>query len=103
MSPRRIRLKSAFFPLVESGMKRSTIRAGAKPGLVGPAVLVGGDRSVSILVTDVEVKSFDELTESDAQLDGFETLTELKNVLIGFYPDLGGDDAVSILHFNTAA
>ena len=103
MTPRRIGLKPAFFPLVESGAKRSTIRAGAKPGLVGPAILVGGDQSVPILVTDVEVKSFDELTESDAHLDGFDSLSDLKNVLIGFYPDLSGDDAVSILHFKTAA
>lgn len=99
MRPRRIGLKPVFFPLVENGTKRSTIRAGAKQGLVGPAMLVGGEHAIPVDITEVDVKRFAELTEGDAHRDGFASLSELRDVLTGFYPNLSADDQVSILHF----
>jgi cytidine deaminase len=99
----RIGLKPAFFALVENGSKRSTIRAGAKSNVVGPATLVGGDFAVPVEITSVEIKRFADLTDVDAERDGFATLAELKEVLVTFYPSLGEDDPVSILHFSKAA
>lgn len=102
MITRRIGLKSAFFTLVENGCKRTTIRAGAKPNMVGPALLVGGDRSIPVEITTVDIKRYADLTQDDAERDGFATLSELKDVLATFYPDLGERDLVSILHFSKA-
>lgn len=99
---RRIGLKVTYLPLVTSGRKRSTIRAGAKRGTVGPAELVSGARTIPIQITDIVVKRFADLNEQDARLDGFETLDELRQTLNGFYPDMGTDDPVSILYFELA-
>lgn len=96
---KRIGLKPAYFPLVANGQKRSTIRAGAKSDLVGPAMLVAGSQSIAIAISEVVVKPYAALTEEDARLDGFATLAELTAALERFYPDLGPADPVSILHF----
>lgn len=96
---KRIGLKPAYFPLVANGQKRSTIRAGTKTDLVGPAMLVAGSHSIAIVIFEVVVKPYAALTEEDARLDGFVTLAELTAALKSFYPDLGPADPVSILHF----
>ncbi|MEW9855166.1 ASCH domain-containing protein [Novosphingobium sp. M1R2S20] len=96
---KRIGLKPAYFPMVANGQKRSTIRAGAKTDLVGPAMLVAGSQSIAIAVSEVVVKPYAALTEDDARLDGFANLAELIAALESFYPDLGPADPVSILHF----
>lgn len=99
---RRLGLKAAYLPLVASGRKRSTIRAGAKHDALGPAEFVSGRRTIPIEITDVVVKRFADLNEGDARLDGFETLDELRQTLHGFYPDMATDDPVSILYFELA-
>lgn len=96
---KRIGLKPAYFPLVANGQKRSTIRAGARTDLVGPALLVAGSLSIEIEISSVVVKPYSALTEDDARLDGFATLADLIAALESFYPDLGPADSVSILHF----
>lgn len=102
MSRKCIRLKAQYFPLVEQGLKRSTIRAGMKPQPIGPADLIAGEKCISVDITAVELKRFAELTEKDAKTDGFQTLAELKEALTGFYPNISVDDFVSILHFKRA-
>ena len=96
---RRIGLKPEYLPLVAAGRKRSTIRAGAKPDLVGPALLVAGPESLSVEIASVDVKRLAELDQIDAERDGFDSLAELRAALARFYPTLSEDDAVSILHF----
>lgn len=96
---KRVGLKPHYLPLVIDGRKRSTIRAGAKRGETGPALLVAGSASLPIHITQVIVKRLGDLDEADAQFDGFDSLTELRQALALFYPDLMPDDPVSIMHF----
>lgn len=76
--------KKRFLPAIREGVKTQTIRlwkhrhmrAGQRsyiPG-VGP-----------IRVTDVDLVELDELTDRDAQLDGFESARELRSEIDALY------------------
>lgn len=93
-------LHSDFIPLVRLGTKRSTVRKGVRSLKSGVADLVSGDEDrLRVLITDIETKGFEALTESDAKRDGFNSLRELEGALHRFYPDLGGSDPVTIIGF----
>jgi hypothetical protein len=94
-----IPLHHRFMPLVREGKKRSTVRRGVRKIDSKLADFVAGSDRVRVLVTGLEVKAFDELSLTDAQRDGFETLAELQNALLGFYPNMLPSDAVTIIAF----
>ncbi|HEX8062098.1 MAG TPA: ASCH domain-containing protein [Allosphingosinicella sp.] len=96
---RRLILKRAYLDLVASGSKRSTIRLGTKADHVGPTLLVAGDKTIPVEVIQVVLKRYSQLDEEDARLDGFADLEALRQALESFYPALGPEDSLSILHF----
>jgi len=100
---RRIPLKREFLSLVAQGRKHSTIRPGRRADAIGPALLVCANDAMPVTVSKVDVKRLSELDEEDAHRDGFDSLAALIETLKGFYPDLGGDDVVSVLHFERAS
>jgi hypothetical protein len=96
-------LKSEFIPLVRAGAKRSTVRAGRRHIVPGPAEIVSGNVRIPVRVTLVEYKTFGSLTHADALLDGFRSRDDLYRALRTFYPKLKQDDAVSVIHFDLNA
>jgi hypothetical protein len=44
-------------------------------------------------------KSLQDLTDEDAEIDGFENLQKLKNTLLEFYPDINEKTQLTIVHF----
>lgn len=100
---RRLRLKAEYLPLVASGQKRSTVRAGQPKVEPGMAEIVSGPSTIPIRITDVAVKRLDELGDDDARADGFDNLDGLLQALRRFYPDLRGPDPVNIVYFEPTA
>ena len=92
-------LKSDFIPLVRSGAKRSTIRAGRRRAKLGPAEIVSDGVRIPVRLTEIEYKAFTSLTDKDAITDGLASRDELQRILLSFYPDLNDDDTVTIIHF----
>jgi hypothetical protein len=95
----RIPLHSEYLPLVESGRKRSTIRAGQRQIPPGKAEIVAGGCAVPVQVTQTVQKPFKALDHADAIADGFDSLESLRGALHGFYPGLSADDIVSVIYF----
>ncbi len=94
-------LAKRFLPLVRSGAKTSTIRKGVRPWTPGPAVIVSSGQRVQVRITNIRFACLSSLTEADAIKDGFESLTELLQTLVSFYPDLLPSDEVTIASFRT--
>ncbi len=96
----RFALKPEYMPLIETGRKRSTIRSGIRRVEPGGAAIVAGKQVIPVRLTRHVVKRFDELTEDDARTDGFDSLGALLEALRRFYPDLRGEDPVTIVYFD---
>jgi len=92
-------LNADFMPLVLQGKKRSTVRKGIRKIETKFADLVAGTERLRVLITDLDVKPFRELSAADALRDGFETLGELKTTLRRFYPNIAPADPVTIIGF----
>jgi ASC-1-like (ASCH) protein len=93
-------LHSAYMLLVREGKKQSTVRKGIRKVDGAVADLVSGEDRVRVLVTDLNVKSFQDLSDEDAHRDGFNTLQELSCALRRFYPDIAPSDPVTIIGFD---
>lgn len=95
-----IPLAPEYIPLVQTGRKTSTVRAGRRHFQLGEHRVVCGARSIPVTVTAVEHKRLAELSEPDARVDGFESLSELVAALRRFYPRLTSGDLVTVVHFH---
>jgi ASC-1-like (ASCH) protein len=92
-------LHADFVPLVRAGKKRSTVRKGIRRIESTLADLVTGTDRLRVLVTDLDVKTFNTLSTMDAQRDGFDTLADLQRALRHFYPEITQSDPVTIIGF----
>jgi hypothetical protein len=92
-------LARRFLPLVLSGQKNSTIRKGVRRWAVGPAVIASEGVRVKARITDIRVKTLADLTDEDAVRDGFQSLPQLRQALLEFYPSLSPSDKVTIASF----
>lgn len=98
-----LRVKSEFIPLIQQGLKSSTVRAGRRAVREGPAEVVSGRKSLAVVITRVEYKKFSALNDDDAKKDGFRDAEELEAALRQIYPDIHTGDDVTIIHFKLAA
>lgn len=96
-----INFESKFVEQIRCGRKRSTVRKGIKiyrkgelVNLVSNGRVFGRARIIKILV-----KRISELTEKDAELDGFPSKDELLNELKRIYGSVKENDLVSIIQF----
>lgn len=97
--PQVLRLRSEFFDVVRRGQKCSTIRAGRRNFKVGPLILQSNFDTLTVQVTEVVYKKLGELTQDDAQTDGFVTLEELRTTLKKIYPNLHKNSTVTLIYF----
>jgi len=82
--------KKCFWDAIRDGTKRTTLRRWA-----APRVKPGG-RAYSpgvgwLAIERVDVVRLDQLTESDAKADGFETLAAMRAMLREIYPNVRRD------------
>lgn len=101
--PQRIYMWEGYEPAIRAGEKRQTIRID-DPFRLGQADLVfekenGEVVSTPAIVSDVRSVTRSELTEEDAQRDGFDTLSDLHAALDLHYPGLHSSSTVAIVAF----
>ena len=97
--PMKIPLKAEFIPLVNSGSKTSTIRAGRRNFSLGPAEIVCGTQEIPVNIVNVAFKCVSEISEEDARNDGFESRQSLMGKLQSIYPHIKDDDFVTLIQF----
>jgi hypothetical protein len=94
-----IPLASDLIPLVLNGQKTSTVRIGTRNYLPGPALIVSGGSQIPVNITDVEFTKFGDLDQAVAKAEGYDTLAELLDVILRFYPTATNDADVTIVRF----
>lgn len=100
----RLRFRASHLPAVRDGSKRVTLRFD-DPVQVGPALLVfesdDVDDAVTLAgrITSTTAKTVNEISDEEAQEDGFDDAASVLPALRDHYPDLSGDDHVVFVRF----
>lgn len=92
-------IAAEYLSAVRAGRKTTTIRRGRRNVSIGLILLKSKSEVESVRVTEIKYKTFAQLTEGDAQRDGFQNLSELQVALRKFYPDLCQTSVVTIIYF----
>lgn len=92
-------IKKSLLDLIKNGRKTTTIRLGRRKVKTGALTFLCGRETLKVQVTRVEYKSVDQLSQVDAQRDGFASLEGLIGVLRSFYPDMEPASEVTLVHF----
>jgi hypothetical protein len=93
-------LSPEYAEMVLEGKKVTTIRRGQRTYNTGKGALQVGNQNINIMIKAVRFKLFKFLTEDDARHDGFTSLSDLKNALFNFYPDLHANETMTIVEFS---
>ena len=93
-------LAAEFLSKVRSGEKVSTVRRGMRPYAPGPAILRAGANTIKVSIVRVQHATLANLTDRDAQEDGFADRRELVAALRRFYPDIVESEPVTIVKFS---
>ena len=101
--PQRVYMWEGYENAIRSGVKRQTIRVD-DPFRTGPAEIVfdgvdGTETSLPAEVTGVRSTRRTDLTDADAQRDGFDSLRDLHAALDTHYPGLSTDAEVDLVTF----
>ncbi len=101
MQQEKINFDEEYVALILDGRKKTTVRRGIKSYPVGKVVYltVNNKPFARARVSKVVIKRINELTDTDAQKDGFENRTELLNALKRIYGSIREDELVTIVHF----
>ena len=76
-------------------------RLGLKKYTLGPAIIINaytGER-IDIEIVSITYKKFKDITNRDANMEGYTYSEDLKNVLIGMYGYIADNDDVTIINF----
>ncbi|WP_328291312.1 ASCH domain-containing protein [Kineococcus sp. NBC_00420] len=104
----RLRFRASHLPAVRNGSKRVTLRFN-DPAQVGPALLVfeSGDVDDEVTlagrITSTVAKTVQDISDAEAQKDGFADAASVLPGLRDYYPDLSSDDYVVFVHFEVDA
>lgn len=94
-----MRLLPEYIEAIREGRKTTTIRIG-KRGIANPELIFESDtNSIKVQVLSVQYRKFSELTEADAQKDGFNTFQELEITLNAFYPNIKPHTWFTVIEF----
>lgn len=94
-----LRIKKELLAAVNTGRKKSTIRAGRLKLNLGLLVLEHAGESTLVRLINVTYKRLQELTDEDANIDGYKNVMQLRNALLTFYPRLRSSSLISIVEF----
>lgn len=98
----QLALMDEYLSLVKEGIKTSTVRFGYNFIDDARIKLIGVETREEILVRfeKLEIIKYEELTAEHAIKDGFLSLEELQQALVGFYGNIPNDYPVTIIHFS---
>jgi ABC-type ATPase with predicted acetyltransferase domain len=92
-------LSHEYFHLVRSGIKGTTIRKG-RLSLRNDLLILSAKTDFELVsVTGVRRTRLSKLTAEDAKNDGFESMADLRRVLLKYYPSLGPNSWVTVVEF----
>jgi hypothetical protein len=99
-----LKLANDLFPALLSGDKRVTIRKGVRNFTLGratfqPTVEDGSFDFCNVFITSLATKPMRDVTDAEAQTDGFRDAHDLFEGLRAYYPNLAADDYVTIVNF----
>jgi hypothetical protein len=100
-----IRIDPKFFPDIQEGRKKATVRRGVRSYPIGRIVIESDEPSPRVLdvsVESIQFKAYEELTEEDARRDGYNSLADLRSELDRIYGDLSPKDLMTIVEFDIA-
>lgn len=83
-----------------AGQKFSTIRRGARHQVEpGPQLIQCGANIGLVEVSEVNIIPYKSIGYEHAVLEGYATIFELKSVIEGLYPEIRGEDNVTVIQF----
>jgi hypothetical protein len=95
-----IRISETDMDLVCGGKKRCTIRRGIASITHPHTHLVSRSRKIPVVVERVETALFlADLTLAHARGEGFDTISELREDLMKYYPDMRDDEKITVIWF----
>ena len=97
--PAKMRLLPEYINAIREGNKTTTIRIGKRGVPTSELIFESNSDSIKVYVLSVHYRKFNELTEKDAQQDGFNTLQELETALYAFYPNIRPNTTFTVIKF----
>lgn len=96
-----IELREDMFENVRKRIKIATLRNGKRDYVLGDTILYGNEHknAVFIKVTEINYKAFREITDADAQQEGYTKRDELIAVMKDIYKDITDDSIVTQVFF----
>lgn len=95
----RMRLLPEYIEAIREGRKTTTIRIGKRGVATSELIFESVADSIKVQVLSIYYRKFSELTEADAQKDGFNTLQELETALNAFYPNIKPHTWFTVIEF----
>ena len=97
---KKFRVLDKYIDLILTGLKKSTIRYGIVLVKDKFVTIESNKREIIVKISKIDYsKLFDDLDEKDAVNDGFKSLSELREKLKTFYPQISTDDPITIINF----
>ena len=99
-----VKFKKEYYPLIRDGKKTQTLRLARKRLDVQEdqtvlAIFPGIPETLKIKIVNIGYKQFKSLNNEDAELEGYESLSDLKNDLIKIYPTINAFDRLYYYKF----
>jgi len=96
-----LRFKKKYGEKIKSGEKKTTIRLSTKLKPGDTVKIFAGEESLGkARIISIKRKRMSELTERDAERDGFNSVDELRRALKKHYRNISERSFVSIIEFN---
>jgi hypothetical protein len=97
---RIIKISRDDMRLLKANRKKCTVRLGTASVATPEITMTDGKDSVAIRIVRVDTsRHLDELTDDDAQAEGFETREQLLKDLSKYYPRAKPSDPVTVIYF----
>lgn len=102
---KEVKFDSIYYDWIREGRKRQTIRTPPKrwdvtKGDIVTAHFTGSSKTLQLMIEKTGYKSFKNLSNLDAELEGFDSVGELKDALLIYYPNLIPENRVYYYRFH---
>jgi len=99
-----IKFLKEYYPLIRDGVKKQTMRLASKrldvnEGDIVTAIFPGLDETITIRITKIGYRQFKHIRLEDAEREGYESISGLKNDLLKIYPDINKWDRLYYYQF----
>lgn len=102
---KEVNFDGIYYDWIRNGRKRQTIRTPPKrwdvtKGDIVTAHFTGSSKTLQLMIEKTGYKSFKNLSNLDAELEGFDSVGELKDALRIYYPNLIPENRVYYYRFH---